>query len=360
MVNNYKNGGIEDDEEDDSYRNSDYFHRRTRTSDDPLGSSSSSSLTSIISCLCCRRVSTKENKVRQSSLTCHELKSDFQAETYEIQNLIPDAFLYFHGQSSALGNSISSCATFRVVAFVYWTCVSALVLGMAFEDVYSFPLWFTDSQTNAKFQIKIFIFLTTWTFLILWLYLFIAMLNTLCFQGRSHFFNALNWRMRTLALVATCMVFLLYWTLEYPELQHTNYIDCQIHAVNFLIMLIDLTFCRVPFFLKHSWIPLLYLIIYLVFSFIYYIAGGTNPMDGSRAIYPVLDYAKPLSTSILILLVLCIGYPIVNSVLWIYGKWSKKIILSNSSHIEGYYVGELENDGFLVTPFLSTQSSGSW
>ena len=165
--------------------------------------------------------------------------------------------------------------------------------------------------------------------------------------------------MRTLALVTTCMVFLLYWTLEYPELQHTNYIDCQIHAVNFLIMLADLTFCRVPFYVKHCWIPLIYLISYLIFSLVYYLVGGTNPMDGSRSIYPVLDYSKPLPTSILILFVLFIGYPIVNSVLWIYGKWSKKLILSKSSNIVGYYTSELEDDGFLQTPFLSTQSSDS-
>ena len=337
MVNYYKNGGYEDDVEDDSYRNSNYFHSRNRTTDNPMGRSTS------CSCNC-------------PSLS--ELRENYRDESCKIKELIPDAFLYFHGQASAAGHSSFMCSVFRVVVFLYWTFITAVVLGTAFEFI-SLPSWFTNSEANVKLQSDFFIFLTNWTVCILWFYLCIAMCNSLFVRGRSKFYNRINFALRTIALVATCMVFLLYWTLEYPQIGSTNYIDTQLHAMNFFIMLLDLTFCRVPFFLKHCWMPLIYLIVYLIFSLVYYLAGGINPLDGSRNIYPVLDYSKPLPTAILILLVLCIGYPLVITILWIYGKWTKKAILANSPGINGYYTNELEDDGFLVTPFLSAQSSDS-
>jgi hypothetical protein len=51
------------------------------------------------------------------------------------------------------------------------------------------------------------------------------------------------------AAPAALLVTLLYWLLVFDGT--TNFSDTQVHATNFLIVFIDLTLSRLPFFYKH-------------------------------------------------------------------------------------------------------------
>ena len=47
--------------------------------------------------------------------------------------------------------------------------------------------------------------------------------------------------------------------------------------VNTLIMLLDLSVTRLPYYLKHGIHPLILLSVYLLFSVLYWAGGGTDP-----------------------------------------------------------------------------------
>jgi len=73
------------------------------------------------------------------------------------------------------------------------------------------------------------------------------------------------------------MVCGLHWTLDFTG--STNLIDVHEHAVNALIMLIDLTLTRWPFYLKHFYMCFIYTAIYCTFNAFYVCLGGTDAVS---------------------------------------------------------------------------------
>ncbi|XP_026759301.2 uncharacterized protein LOC113518525 [Galleria mellonella] len=72
-------------------------------------------------------------------------------------------------------------------------------------------------------------------------------------------------------------------------------LDLFIHAINSVLMLILLLLSHHPSHILHFFHPISFTFVYLVFTIIYYHAGGTNPWGG-HYIYPQLDWSKPGST----------------------------------------------------------------
>lgn len=81
------------------------------------------------------------------------------------------------------------------------------------------------------------------------------------------------------------MVTLLYWLLLFPIFRYTTVVDIHLHLINALVIMTDLGLSRLPYWLLHFPFPLAYLSSYIIFSGIYYAAGGTNP-DKEDYIYP--------------------------------------------------------------------------
>ncbi|KAG6450464.1 hypothetical protein O3G_MSEX006643 [Manduca sexta] len=69
-------------------------------------------------------------------------------------------------------------------------------------------------------------------------------------------------------------------------------LDVFIHAVNAVVMIVLVVFSRTPSRLLHFLHPLGFGIIYVIFSVIYYAAGGLSPF-GAVYIYPMLDWSSP-------------------------------------------------------------------
>lgn len=70
--------------------------------------------------------------------------------------------------------------------------------------------------------------------------------------------------------------------------------------MNSVFVILDLMVSATPIRLLHFYQPIMYLAIYVLFSVIYYLAGGLT-YDGSSYIYPVLDWTKPGDTTLFIL-----------------------------------------------------------
>jgi len=67
----------------------------------------------------------------------------------------------------------------------------------------------------------------------------------------------------------------------------------QFHGINFLLVLLDLFFTRIPFqFLHFFYSTVCFMIPWAIFSIIYWAAAGTNPDNEMRYIYSPLDYSK--------------------------------------------------------------------
>ena len=80
-----------------------------------------------------------------------------------------------------------------------------------------------------------------------------------------------------------------YWTVLFEEDEPVDANNITKHALNSVFMLIDTFLSSIPVRLFHFIYPLLYIIIYLGFTVVYWVLGGTN-IQGERYIYKLLDY----------------------------------------------------------------------
>lgn len=65
--------------------------------------------------------------------------------------------------------------------------------------------------------------------------------------------------------------------------------NCHVHLVNGVIILIDQAFNAMPMNWLHVYQPMVYGGVYAIFTGVYYEANGTDP-KGRPAIYPFLNY----------------------------------------------------------------------
>ena len=88
------------------------------------------------------------------------------------------------------------------------------------------------------------------------------------------------------------------------------------HALNSVFMVIDTSLSAIPVRLLHYLYALLYILIYLAFTVIYWLLGGTNN-QGNPYIYEMLDYDnfKPIVGG-LIVVSLLVGLPVWHLILF--------------------------------------------
>lgn len=209
-----------------------------------------------------------------------------------------------------------------------------------------------------KYQAKLFIFLTNWTFLILNLYFLQATTLTFCAlcceyrmrreaspsttetqvvemesgddsanrdekateEAREE--DALRlpqkmfWLLYIISANAGLLVTVGYWTVLFEEDEPIDANNITKHALNSVFMLIDTFLSSIPVRLFHSVYPLLYIIVYLAFTVVYWQLGGTN-IQGQPYIYKLLDYnnIEP-STGCLIGFFLLLVQPVLQLILF--------------------------------------------
>ncbi|KAH9641737.1 hypothetical protein HF086_003863 [Spodoptera exigua] len=101
------------------------------------------------------------------------------------------------------------------------------------------------------------------------------------------------------------LVFLLTYVYKTPA-NTVNFapnpvLDIMLHGVNSVVMLVELVCSAHPSRLMHVMQPLYFAGAYMLFSVIYFLAGGLDPW-GNPFIYPVVDWSKPEQTMVVITL----------------------------------------------------------
>ena len=118
-----------------------------------------------------------------------------------------------------------------------------------------------------------------------------------------HFLAALSWRHKLQWLVLniimnfSVLVTVVYWSFLKVPLPIIFDLTC--HTFPSILGIIEILLTPIPVKIQHVVYPLGYGAIYLMFTLIFYLAGGTNSMLEDTAIYPgILDWNEPGTTCI--------------------------------------------------------------
>uniref|UniRef100_T1IT61 Uncharacterized protein n=1 Tax=Strigamia maritima TaxID=126957 RepID=T1IT61_STRMM len=111
----------------------------------------------------------------------------------------------------------------------------------------------------------------------------------------------ISWVFTNLSTSTSILITAVYWIFLYPDGTSTlDYGNIQIHAINSVVIVLDLIIISIPFRLFHFYQPLLFGLSYLIFNLIYWII--TN-----EVIYSILDWQKVTKSSIFVIVMLFFG-----------------------------------------------------
>ncbi|XP_051159727.1 protein rolling stone-like isoform X2 [Leptopilina boulardi] len=142
-------------------------------------------------------------------------------------------------------------------------------------------------------------------------------------------FNAINLELSPLLksywflYVVTCTlalsVTIIYWSVIYnPQIHSVDILNILLHVFNSILMIVDMCMVKIPIFLFSAWWCLIVALLYVLFSIIYYAAGGVDKL-GNHFIYAILDWKKPMRT-VIVCLVVTIFLLIVHGVFCLLAK----------------------------------------
>jgi hypothetical protein len=64
-----------------------------------------------------------------------------------------------------------------------------------------------------------------------------------------------------------------------------------LHTLNLVLLFTDFTYSRLPTYFSHAWLPTVYALAYIAFTYLYYLAGGTD-YKGNHYIYNFLNWGQ--------------------------------------------------------------------
>ena len=121
-------------------------------------------------------------------------------------------------------------------------------------------------------------------------------------------YHKVSWVLYIIAANNSLLVTVIYWTLLYTGFR-VREADVAFHLLNSVFMLIETCFSGIPVRLFHVVYAMLYGVLYLLFSVVYWLLGGTNGA-GDKFIYPILNYeANPSAAILLVSLYGLVGLP---------------------------------------------------
>ncbi|XP_023935798.1 protein rolling stone-like [Bicyclus anynana] len=103
------------------------------------------------------------------------------------------------------------------------------------------------------------------------------------------------WVMYNIAISLAFFITIFYWIFlanADEDFAVDPTLDYFIHLVNSILMLVLLLTARQPCNVLHFYFLIILAAVYVIFTAIYYAAGGTDPF-GHNFIYPVLDWSNP-------------------------------------------------------------------
>jgi len=132
------------------------------------------------------------------------------------------------------------------------------------------------------------------------------------------------WVIYNIASAAAIMVTLSFWLLLFSARNGVSAITVIFHGVNSVVMVGDTMLSSIPVRLFHVIYPMLYCIAYVLFTVVYWAAGGPN------YIYPQTDYTgKPVFAAVSQLCLFFIGIPLCQSV--VFGFYRLRVWIKTKS-----------------------------
>jgi hypothetical protein len=104
--------------------------------------------------------------------------------------------------------------------------------------------------------------------------------------------DKIQWPLFTVGTESAVAITLLYWALFYEPHSKQNLFSIDslhVHLINGILAFVDLWVSGVPVRIYHALYSVLFAISYVIFTGVYYAAGGTDP-TGNSSIYPFLNY----------------------------------------------------------------------
>ena len=141
-----------------------------------------------------------------------------------------------------------------------------------------------------------------------------------CEEDALQFQHKLLWLLYIISANGGLLVTVGYWTVLYEDDEPIDANNITKHALNSVFVLIDTFLCSIPVRLFHFIYPLLYMIIYLGYTVVYWVLGGTN-LQGQSYIYKLLDYDNyQAETGCLVGFFLLVVQPVLQLILFGYVK----------------------------------------
>ncbi|CAK1540210.1 unnamed protein product [Leptosia nina] len=119
---------------------------------------------------------------------------------------------------------------------------------------------------------------------------------------RLPWYVTVYWVLYNAAISMAVFVTIFYWAFlsgarysdenQDSEFAPNKVLDIFIHAVNSVVMLLLLLTSRQPVYILHFYIAIIVPLVYMIFSVIYWAAGGLSPR-GNPYIYAMLDWSRP-------------------------------------------------------------------
>ncbi|KAH8410023.1 hypothetical protein KR009_004262, partial [Drosophila setifemur] len=263
------------------------------------------------------------NKMSKLQVIVHPVKKEFQRKSCGFDHDTPDDFVKSQWQT---------CTKSMAYLFYRW------FMALFFMGVVIQSMW-PDPDDEYSYWLY-FIYMTNWG---IWMCMLTNLLGAILVTvwhyhpeyagkfhhilGRSSEVNMANlylidkllnmkssfsyfrvyWGMHIITLVLSMVVTIIYWSILYDANESTlDATNVLTHGFNSICMFIDLWIVAHPLRLLHIFLPVLFGVMFAVFSYIYQLCGGINK-KGKPYIYHVIDWRKPQSTFITVLGVLILS-----------------------------------------------------
>ncbi|XP_048462577.1 protein rolling stone [Rhincodon typus] len=126
----------------------------------------------------------------------------------------------------------------------------------------------------------------------------------------------IQWCLYNLSCVTSLFVTIAFWSFDYIPGRAPDSININMHVINSVLVLLELSVAASPIHLAHFVYTLMYCLSFIIFTVIYWAAGGTN-LKGKAYIYRSLNYSETPGAAVgCIIGSICLLMPFLQFVVW--------------------------------------------
>ena len=128
----------------------------------------------------------------------------------------------------------------------------------------------------------------------------------------TFWYQKVYWVLYSVTIQGTIFAIIGYWGLAFdPVTDPITYANLLKHLIAGILAIVDLFVTAIPIRILHVIYAITFTAIWIIFSGIYYVAGGTD-IYGNRSIYKALNYEKnPAAATGLVISVVFVGIPVL-------------------------------------------------